>query len=287
MTQRSTFQRFGVVALLASAVLLVAPRAEAQRWGRPRTPQAGACFYQNANFRGDYFCVAEGEALEQMPSGLNDKISSIRTFGDVEVTVFRNPGFGGRSTRFTDDVSNLQLEGWNDTLSSLQVRRSGFRGNGGFGGGGYRQPGNVDRIIERAYEDLLEREPDPAGFREYRRRMLDDGWSDADVREAIRRSPEYREHMAGVRSGRDDRWRDDRGRDDRGGAERRDERGGMTRERAEEIVRRAYQSTLGRDPDPGAAAYVTRVLRDNWTAQDVIRELRKSPEYRNRRPGGR
>lgn len=295
MNQDSAFKRYGVVVLMCGAVLLAAPQAEAQRWGRPRTPQAGACFYQNANFGGDYFCVAEGEGLQQMPAGLNDKISSIRTFGDVEVTVFRNPDFSGRSNRFTDDVSNLQLEGWNDTLSSLQVRRTGFRGNdgrygtgggfdngrgsgngGGYGNGGGR-PVNVDRIISRAYEDLLDREPDPAGLREYRRRMIDDGWGEAEVREAIRRSPEYREHMQGQRSRRDD---------DRGGAVRRDDRGGMSRERAEDIVRRAYQSTLGREPDAGAQGFVTRVMQDNWTEQDVARELRKSPEYRNRRPPG-
>jgi hypothetical protein len=77
------------------------------------------------------------------------------------------------------------------------------------------------------------------------------------VREALRRSPEFRQ------------------------------RNTMTRERAEEIVRRAYLSVLGREPDSGAGGWVTRVMRDRWTEQDVARELRKSPEYRNRRPPGR
>lgn len=199
----------GTLALALGVLLVAAPHAEAQRWGRPRTPQAGACFYRNANYRGDYFCVPAGEALERMPSGLNDKISSIRTFGAVEVLVFRNPGFGGRSNRFRGDISNLQQEGWNDTLSSLQVRRSGFGAygrnddrrdgwnDGRNNGGGYGDRGaarDVDRIIARVYQDLLDRDPDPAGLREYRRRMLDDGWSEGDVREAIRRSPEYRDH---------------------------------------------------------------------------------------------
>ena len=129
-----------------------------------------------------------------MPSGLNDRISSIRTFGDAEVTVFRNPGFSGRNARFVTDVSNLQLEGWNDTLSSLSVRRRGGGfGNVAAGAAAAVAAGNPDRIIRRAYQDLLEREPDQAGLREYRRRMIDDGWGEAEVREAIRRSPEYRE----------------------------------------------------------------------------------------------
>lgn len=174
-------------AALGLALLLGASApAEAQRWGRPRPPRAGACFYQNANFGGDYFCVQAGDEYEAMPDGLNDRISSIRMFGDASVTVYRNPNFGGRSTRFSDDVDNLQLEGWNDTVSSLRVRLDFAR---------------------------------------------------------------------------------------------------VTRQEAEEIVRRAYQAVLGRDPDPGARGWVERVLRDRWTQRDVERELRKSAEYRNRRPG--
>jgi hypothetical protein len=36
---------------------LSAARVEAQRFGRLPQPRAGACFYRDANFRGDYFCV--------------------------------------------------------------------------------------------------------------------------------------------------------------------------------------------------------------------------------------
>ena len=79
-----------------------------------------------------------------------------------------------------------------------------------------------------------------------------DNWSEEQVREALRRSPEYRD------------------------------RNTMTRARAEEIVRRAYLSVLNREPDPAGRGYVDRVLRDNWTEADVVRELRRSPEFRNR-----
>jgi phage-related protein len=166
-------------------IVLGATAADAQRWGRPRPPRAGACFYQNANFRGDYFCVQAGDGYDAMPEGLNDRISSIRLIGDASVTVYRNPNFSGRSTRFTDDVSNLQEEGWNDTVSSVRVRLDFAR---------------------------------------------------------------------------------------------------VTREQAEEIVRRAYNNVLGRDPDPAASGWVDRVMRDRWTQRDVERELRKSAEYRDRRP---
>lgn len=185
MNLRTNGMRAATMAAVVGALLAVAAPAWAQRWGRPRPPRAGACFYQNANFGGDYFCVQAGDEYDVMPEGLNDRISSIRLFGDASVVVYRDPSFRGRSTRFTDDIDNLQLENWNDTISSLEVRLDFSR---------------------------------------------------------------------------------------------------VTRDEAEEIVRRAYLNVLRREPDAGARGWVDRVLRDRWSQSDVERELRKSPEYRNRPP---
>jgi hypothetical protein len=251
--------RSAVAGVVGVLVMLAAPAASAQpRWGRPRTPQAGACFYRDADFRGDFFCVSAGEDLSVLPDGMNDQISSIRTFGGIEVTVFQNGRYSGRSERFDSDVRNLRDRGWNDLLSSLRVSRSSGGGNGFGDRGGNRpqnnaRPGDADRIVRRAYQDLLNREPDMAGLRLYRSRMIDDGWSEAQVRDALRESPEYRTANT------------------------------MTRPKAEEIVRRAYRSVLNREPDPGSQPFVDKVLRDHWTEDDVARELRKSPEYRNKR----
>ncbi|MET0553328.1 MAG: hypothetical protein ABW221_09840 [Vicinamibacteria bacterium] len=115
-----------------------------------------------------------------------------------------------------------------------------------------RDSREVERVVRRAYQDVLDREPDSAGLRLYRSRMIDDDWSEQDVREALRKSPEYREKSR------------------------------MTRPRAEEIVRRAYRSVLNRDPDSGSRGYIDKVLYEKWTEADVERELRKSPEYRRR-----
>jgi hypothetical protein len=109
---------------------------------------------------------------------------------------------------------------------------------------------DADRIVRRAYQDILDREPDEAGLRQYRSRIIDDGWSEAQVRDALRKSPEYRQKSV------------------------------MTRQKAQEIVRRAYLAVLKREPDAGSRGYVDRILRDKWTQSDVERELRKSPEYR-------
>src|SRR5262249_44163669 len=160
----------------------------------------------------------------------------------------------GGETRFDYNVPNLKAEGWNDRLSSFRVlvadnagrngryerrdeRRDDRRGISSF---------DVDRIIRRAYQDILDREPDQEGLRTYRSHMIDDGWTEAQVRESLRTSREAREKNT------------------------------MTYEKANEIVRRAYLNVLNREPDPGAVGYVNRVLRDHWTQADVERELRRS-----------
>jgi len=224
------------------------PPAVAQSWGHGVIPRDGVCFYKDPNFRGDYFCVASNENLSTVGNDMNDEISSLRIFGNAEVTVFKDVRFDGRSSRFDHDIVNLKDVGWDDMISSIRVRfRSGF---GGRPGGG--PAGDPDRIVRRAYQDILEREPDATGMRIYRSHILDDGWTEAQVREALRNSPEYREKNA------------------------------MTPAKAQEVVRRAYLAVLKREPDPASRPYVDKVLRDHWTQQDVERELRKSPEYRQK-----
>jgi hypothetical protein len=186
MTRRLFWMRKATTVAVVLALVAVAAPAWAQRWGRPRPPRAGACFYQNANYGGDYFCVEAGDEYDVMPEGLNDRVSSIRLFGDADVTVYRDPNFRGRSTRFSDDVSNLQQEAWNDAVSSLRVRLDFAR---------------------------------------------------------------------------------------------------VSRDEAERIVQRAYRAVFDREPDPGARSWVEEVIRNRWTQRDLERELRKTPEYRNRRPG--
>ena len=115
------------VALFAVALLIVAQAASAQsgqaqpRWGRQGVPNQGACFYKDAEFRGQYFCVRQGQQLSTLPNKMSDEISSVRVFGNAEVTVFRDDSMRGRSARFISDVHDLKREGWGDQISSLDV----------------------------------------------------------------------------------------------------------------------------------------------------------------------
>lgn len=234
------------------ALLLAATPARAQRWGHGDRPRDGVCFYEDRDFRGDYFCVDTGDSVSSLPKGMNDKISSIQVFGRAEATVFRDVRYQGNSARFGFDVPDLRREGWNDTISSIRVRStSDERGSSN---DRRPSPGDADAIVRRSYRDLLGRDPDAAGLRQYRARILDDGWTEEAVRDDIRKSPEYRQKSV------------------------------MTYDKARDIVRSAYLAVLKREPDAsGSAPYVEHVMRDRWTQHDVERELRKSPEYRNKK----
>ena len=104
------------------------------------------------------------------------------------------------------------------------------------------------RAVTAAYEDILGRKPDESGMRTYRSKMVDDGWSEQDVRKALRKSVENR---AGD---------------------------------VEKIIKTAYRDILGRDPDKeGFAHYKRMMLEKGWSEKDVRDSLRKSDEARGKK----
>ena len=132
-------KRYSTVGLVVAASILIGvASASAQSWGRPRVPSAGVCFYEDIDFGGRYFCAGVGSSMEHVSGGADDEISSIRVFGNAEVTVFRDSNFRGSSRRFDADVSDLRSSGFNDRVTSYHVafRGSSQGGNWGDGGGG-------------------------------------------------------------------------------------------------------------------------------------------------------
>lgn len=105
----------------------------------------------------------------------------------------------------------------------------------------------VDTVISRAYEDLLNRKPDPSGLRRYHIKMIDEGWSEEDVRKDIRSSQEYR----------------GKGVDD--------------------VIRRAYEDLLDRKADSaGFNFYKKQMIDKGWSERDVRDALRNSEEYKKK-----
>jgi hypothetical protein len=142
----------------------------------------------------------------------------------------------------------IRLEGWTE-----QDVREALRKSDEYRAEGFRTA-SADRIVRRAYQDVLHREPDPEGLASYRRQVLENGWEYQDVRRALARSPERRDVRRAVREAD-----------------------------AAEMVRRAYLTVLNREPDPtGLRDYTDKVRRDGWTEEQLVRALRDSEEYRSK-----
>lgn len=274
------------------------------QWGRPTAPRSGACFYRDPNFRGPYFCARSGENVATMSRGMNDRISSIRTFGATEVTIFQDVRYAGRWTRLEGDVRDLRREGWNDRLSSIRVNAGDWRDLAEYGGRyGDRQNGSgLGRIETAPWRDDRSDQRDGSGYNprdsapnryptDGRTGAANGGRSVETVDVTVRRvyqevllrdaDPQglalYRNHV------NNDRWSEQ---DVRSALlqspEYRQRTMPTPQVNAEQLVARAYRSVLGRDPDPASRVYVDKVLRERWTEADVTRELKNSPEYRSK-----
>ena len=88
-------------------------------WGRAELPREGACFFKDANFRGQSFCVPRGGSYRSLPRGFNDQISSIRVQG-ASVLIFSDVDYGGRAKRVESDLASVGPV-WNDRVSSIRV----------------------------------------------------------------------------------------------------------------------------------------------------------------------
>ena len=207
-------KRYTTIAMLMGAALLAqVSTASAQRWGREATPRAGVCFYEDINFNGRYFCSPVGSVTEGVPSGMNDRISSVRVFGNAVATVFRDPNLRGQAKVIDYDVADMRGMGFNDRLSSYSVDaafdRARNRNGNGYGNvyGDPRVNGNArnralansrwsyreaETIVRRGYQSVLARNPDPQGLRNWTEEVMINNWSQRDLELALRQSDEYR-----------------------------------------------------------------------------------------------
>lgn len=154
--------------------------------------------YSDANFRGSRLVLTPGDRVRNLADvgfeddeGANDRISSIRIVGDVTVVVHEDGDFRGDALRLKESVPNLAFRSgrggsrpWNDCISSVEV----------LNGGGHGPDGpSPEMIVRRAYRDILGRDVDPSGLATYTRLIEREGWSEEQVRAALRASDEYKQ----------------------------------------------------------------------------------------------
>jgi hypothetical protein len=76
-----------------------------------------ACFYEHPSYQGNEICLsADNPSL--VGHALNDRISSIRLYGDALVTIFADPNFAGPSTTVMHDV--FRMGHLNDAVTSIR-----------------------------------------------------------------------------------------------------------------------------------------------------------------------
>jgi hypothetical protein len=103
------------------------------------------------------------------------------------------------------------------------------------------------RIVTAAYQELLGRKPDEEGLKKFRSLMVDQGWDEGGVRDALKKSEEY------------------------------------LKVNAERIIVNAYKDILGRGPDDtGRKLYIEKITKEGWDEKGVRKALMESPEYKNK-----
>ncbi|WP_438480666.1 hypothetical protein [Oleiharenicola lentus] len=106
---------------------------------------------------------------------------------------------------------------------------------------------HVDRVINAVFREVLLRDADAAGLRNYRHRLLNEGWTEDRMRAALRDSSEFRGTVVNT------------------------------------IITRAYRDILGRAPDAaGLENYRYRIIARGMTEEGLRNVLIGSDEYRNR-----
>ncbi|WP_027834554.1 SH3 domain-containing protein [Maritalea myrionectae] len=92
-------------------------------FGNRPEPQerARACFYSEPGFRGRSFCLDKGESVRRLRGGWNDQISSMRVFGDVEVTACEHARYRGLC-RTVDRSFRRIGPRMNNEISSIKVQ---------------------------------------------------------------------------------------------------------------------------------------------------------------------
>jgi len=94
---------------------------ERLEWGHAAQPREGACFYEDNNFKGRYFCVQRGGEYAALGGEFNRAIRSIRVFNGASVRIFLDRDFRGRTADVNHDVSDLHGI-WRDNIESVRVR---------------------------------------------------------------------------------------------------------------------------------------------------------------------
>ena len=264
--------------------LLVGIVGAASLSAQRRPAEATVTLFSGPNYTGERITLSVDDKIDdfnftRFPSGrgANNRVSSIRVEGNLEVTIFLYREFSGEQITFRESVSRLsriglhsESETWDDNLSSITVRSLQSRNHrpvlpanpiigpvvsaptttrapsSGFNR--HDRQNETFKVVRQAYLDILDREADAKGLVQYAGIVEDRGWSEDRLRNELRRSREYRDITIPNQ------------------------------------IARAYQEVLGREPDSAGRSFYTRqIISRGWTETRVRDALKQSPEYVHRK----
>jgi hypothetical protein len=292
-----------LLALAAGFLVLSVARAQ------PAPPPGRVLFFPGPNFSGEPLIVPAAGYLENLESirdsrgrTWNNRISSVRLEGPVLLLMYERPGFSGAMATLTRDAADLnalslgdrRATTWDRRISSLRVEpvlpaAPGFI---------QWERRDAERAVRAAYRDLLGRDPDERGLIDYRDRLVSRGWTEDQLRDAVRHGSEYRSRDVNailrrvyrdvLRREPDPAGSGKYGRALQNGMSESELRAELLRSReyvelnARESVTRAYREILRREPDSaGFAIYLKRMIEQGWDENRVRDALRQSDEYRH------
>ncbi|MBK8475015.1 MAG: hypothetical protein IPL39_01550 [Opitutaceae bacterium] len=272
--------------LLALPPLCAQPGDGDRHGDHRRDEQPRVILYSGDNYTGVAIELAPRDELSELAEvrfsdgrKAHDRISSVRIFGGLRVTLFADPGYFGEKLELTDSVPRLgriprpRSHNWDNCLSSVRVGPGSGRWHAterrpeperGYDRPPRSEPRDDDRRPPqrepehrpsfdteretiRAFRDLLQREPTGRELRDYRERLVAEGWSREQLRDAIRSGREYRSREA------------------------------------DRIIVRVYRELLGREPDQsGWAHWRAKIVDHGWSEQRLRKTIREGDEFRQR-----
>jgi hypothetical protein len=113
---------------IASVQVIAAPDRVVQR--RHVRPKNGVCMYTEREYEGREMCVDAGTTIAKLPTEFDHKISSFRTYGNVDLLLFTKPEFQGAHTTVSTRVRDLReltkdtqgFYDWDKKVASVEVR---------------------------------------------------------------------------------------------------------------------------------------------------------------------
>ena len=269
---------------IRSALLLVVGLVAASGLNAQRVvPNTIVTLFSGPYYTGERITLSGNEKIDdfnftRFPSGrgANNRVSSIRVEGDVEVTLFLYREFSGEQITLNRSISRLsrislrdEPETWDDNLSSITVRkptahqpqpirhspnfvgpvvRASAHSHPSYESSRRERQSETANIVRKAYLDILDREADSQGLYQYVGIVEDRGWTEDRLRKELRRSSEYRNVTIPKQ------------------------------------ITKAYREVLGREPDSAGKSFYTRqMINQGWTQSRVRDALHRSPEFAQRK----